>query len=226
MEGFSSIGKAYVRYKLLSKIALVVDKFFSMKQEIKERFALNIARVRNLVSIYTSLLSGPGQGQRGHQATDVLRAATVLLHASLEDVRRSLAYGKLPMTSSTVLDQIPFVGGSEKNVSLGSLSVHRGKSVDDVIKASVDANLERSNSNNPNAVCKLLQSLELNIIPVQSYLVMLETAMVRRHQIVHRADANQSTGRGNHRLASINPATVDAWITNTEQFVQAVLAQV
>lgn len=197
-----------------------------MKQEITDRFQLNIARVRNLVAIYSNLLAGAGQGRRGHKETDVLRAATVLLHASVEDVLRSLAYLKLPAAAPQVLDQIAFVGGTATKITLGTLSSQRGKSVDDVIKASVDASLERSNYNNTGEVCSLLQSIGLNTAQVQPYLPTLEDTMKRRHQIVHRADANPNPGRGNHRVASIAPATVNNWVTNTEQFVQAVLAQV
>ena len=197
-----------------------------MKQEISDRFLLNIARVKNLVAIYTSQLAGSGKGRRGHQKTDVLRAATVLLHASVEDVLRSLAYWKLPAAAALVLDQIPFVGGTATKITLGTLSAQRGKSVNDVIKESVDASLERSNYNNSGEVCSLLQSIGLNAAAVQPYLPKLEDAMKRRHQIVHRADANPNAGQGNHQVASISPAKVNEWVANTEQFVNAVLAQV
>lgn len=198
-----------------------------MKQDIEDRFALNIARVKNLVAIYKKQLAGQGKGRRSHQKTDVLRAATVLLHASIEDVLRSLAYWKLPAAAAPVLDQVPFIGGTALKITLGTLSAQRGKTVDAVIKESVDASLERSNYNNAGEVCSLLQSIGLNIAPIQAHLPQLEDAMKRRHQIVHRADANPNVaGRGNHQVASIAPATVDAWVVNTEHFVAAVLAQV
>lgn len=197
-----------------------------MKQEITDRFALNIARVNNLVAFYKNQLAGQGQGRRGHKETDVLRAATVLLHASVEDVLRSLAYWKLPAATTQVLDQIPFAGGTAMKITLGTLSAQRGKSVDEVIKESVNASLERSNYNNALEVCSLLKSIGLNTAPVQPHLDALEIAMKRRHQIVHRADANPTLGQGNHRVASISPATVNRWVANTENFVQAVLAQV
>lgn len=197
-----------------------------MKQEITDRFALNIARVKNLVAIYKGQLAGTGKGRRSHQKTDVLRAATVLLHASIEDVLRSLAYWKLPAAAVTVLDQIPFAGGTATKITLGTLSAQRGQSVDAVIKASVDAYLERSNYNNSIEVCSLLQSVGLNTAAIQTYLPKLEEAMKRRHQIVHRADANPNGGQGNHQVASLSPAKVNEWISNTEQFVHSVLAQV
>jgi hypothetical protein len=199
-----------------------------MKQQIEQRFVLNLARVKNLVAIYRIQLAGPGRGRRGHQETDVLRAATVLLHASLEDVLRSLAYWKLPAAAAPVLEQVPLVGGTATKFNLGTLAAHRGKTVAEVIKESTDASLERSNYNNQSEVSNLLQSLGLNTAPLAPFMATLGQAMQRRHQIVHRADSNPNPqpGRGNYRVASISPATLDGWIGNTEQFVTAVLAQV
>lgn len=198
-----------------------------MKIKIQRRFNKNIARVKNLVDIYRNQLSGSGRGRRGHQETDVLRAATVLLHASLEDVLRSLAYWKLPTATGTILENIPLVGTSTQKFNLGSLVAHRGKTIDDVIAASVDASLERSNYNNATEIASLLQSLGANTTSLEAYMPMLGQTMQRRHQIVHRADANPNPnpGRGNHRVATISPATLEAWIKNTEHFVNNVLAQ-
>ncbi len=197
-----------------------------MKQEISDRFDLNIARVRNLVSIYRTQLSGPGKGRRGHQESDVLRAALVLLHASMEDVLRSLAYWKLPTATPTVLEKIAIVGGTNTKFHLGNLAAHRGKTVDDVIKESVDASLERSNYNNCDEVVGVLVSIGLDPAPLQKYLPSLDSAMKRRHQIVHRADANPSIGRGRHKVSSISPRNLDDWIGNLESFVRDVLSHV
>ncbi|HMV64478.1 MAG TPA: hypothetical protein PKE01_14180 [Rhodocyclaceae bacterium] len=197
-----------------------------MKQEIENRFDLNIRRVKNLVNIYQTQLSGAGKGRRGHQETDVLRAAAVLLHASMEDVLRSLAYWKLPNAAAEALEIIPLVGGTATKFNLGALSAHRGKTVDAVLKESVDASLERSNYNNAAEVTRALASIGLNTAPLAQYMAALETAMKRRHQIVHRADANPNAGRGNHRVASIAPRTLNEWIQNVENFVGATLAQV
>jgi len=50
--------------------------------------------------------------------------------------------------------------------------------------------------------------------------------MTWRHRIVHREDENPTGGRGNHRVTSISPTTLDGWIANTEAFVSDMLAQV
>lgn len=197
-----------------------------MKQEIADRFDLNIARVRNLVSIYRTQLSGSGKGRRGHQETDVLRAALVLLHASLEDVLRSLAYWKMPAAAPAVLEKIALVGGSSTKFHLGNLAAYRGRTVDEVIKDSVDVSLERSNYNNCDEVVGLLASVGLNPAPLQQYMPGLDSAMKRRHQIVHRADANPDTGRGRHKVSSISPRNLDDWIVNLNAFVRDLLIQV
>lgn len=199
-----------------------------MKAEIEERFQRNLNRVRNLVAIYRTHLSGSGRGRRTHEKTDVLRAAAVLLHASMEDVLRSLARWKLPTAHVDVLENVPLVGGTATRFGLGALSAHRGKTVDQVISASTDWSLERSNYNNPGEVNRLLTNVGINTAPLAGYMATLDQAMKRRHQIVHRADETdqRNPGRGNHRVVAISPATVEAWTNNTEQFVQAVLAQV
>lgn len=48
-----------------------------MRQEISERFGLNIAWVRNLVSIYSNQLPGINKDCRRHQETDVLISTVV-----------------------------------------------------------------------------------------------------------------------------------------------------
>lgn len=197
-----------------------------MRQQISDRFDRNISRVRNLISIYRTQLAGAGRGRRGHAQTDVLRAAVVLLHASMEDVLRSLAYWKLPDAAPEVLAEIPLKGGTAIKFTLGTLSAFRGKSVDDVIKESTDSSLERSNYNNATEVVSLLQSIGVDTIPLAGYMAELENTMKRRHKIVHRADENENPGRGRFRVETISPATLDAWVSNTEAFIQGVLAQV
>lgn len=197
-----------------------------MRQQISDRFERNISRVRNLLSIYRTQLAGPGRGRRGHAQTDVLRAAVVLLHASMEDALRSLAYWKLPAASPDVLAEIPLKGGTAIKFTLGTLSAFRGKSVDDVIKESTDSSLERSNYNNTTEVASLLKSIGVDTAPLSAHMAELENTMKRRHKIVHRADENENPGRGRFRVENISPTTLDAWVSNTETFIRGVLAQV
>lgn len=198
-----------------------------MKDVIAERFAQNLARVRNLVDIYSSQLAGAGRGRRGHAKTDVLRASVVLLHAAMEDLLRSLAYWKLPDANADVLSKIPLVTAAPAmKFNLGDLSAHRGKSVDDVISASVTGYLERSNYNNNTEIASLLSNIGVVVANVDSRFTQLEELMKRRHQVVHRADRDDTGGQGNHTVRSIGQITVRNWIDDVDHFGNAVLNEI
>ncbi|MFP5497082.1 MAG: HEPN domain-containing protein [Gammaproteobacteria bacterium] len=198
-----------------------------MKDRIDQRFRENIARVRNLVDIYSLHLSGSGGGRRGHSKTDVLRAAVVLLHAATEDLLRSLAYWKLPLASSEVLSKIPLITAAPAvKFSLGDLSFHRGKNVDSVISDSVNGYLERSNYNNTDEVASLLSHIGVPLANVNSQFNQLAEVMARRHLIVHRADRGEKVGKGNHSVQSIGKPQVSKWIDSVEAFGNVLLDQI
>ena len=104
-----------------------------MIDEIRGNLTYNLKRVENLVSIYENHPDAQGQGRKPAELLDILRAGVVLLHASLEDVLRKIAYWKLPSANPTVLDNIPLVGLGPipKKFLLGELAVFRGKKIDE-----------------------------------------------------------------------------------------------
>jgi len=199
-----------------------------MKAQIEERLGENLGRVRNLVDIYETHLQAGGSGRRGHLKTDILRSATVFLHAALEDFLRGLAYWKLPDADAQVINGIAMVGheGRPQKFLLGELVQHRGKTVDDVIKASVDEHLERSNYNNTAELSSFLQSIGIEVAKVNHRFDDLSELMSRRHQIVHRADRDETGGQGHHRVRSIGLKTVETWVDAVEEFTSAVLQEV
>lgn len=109
--------------------------------------------------------------------------------------------------------------------TLGDLSSHRGKTIDEVISSSVDRYLERSNYNNAAEVSRILTSVGINIISVNSQLSLLGELMKRRHQLVHRADRDETGGSGKHIVRSIGLRTVREWIAAAEEFCNAVLGE-
>jgi len=199
-----------------------------MKATIESRFNQNIERVRNLADLYRDYLMGDGPGRRGHSKTDVLRAAVVMLHASMEDLLRSIAYWKLPSASAQVLQNIPLVSSAPATkFTLGALSAHRGQTVDEVIESSVNGYLERSNYNNSDEVAAFLSSVQIDVEQIRPHFGHVQPVMDRRHQIVHRADQDDEVaGRGNHRVTSIGHGTVVNWIAAVEAFGKAVLDEV
>jgi len=199
-----------------------------MKDILKTTFEENIARVESLVAVYQAHPDATGRGRKAAPVLDILRAAVVLLHASLEDLLRGIATWKLPQAGKAVLDEIPLVGTgpNARKLSLGDLTMHRGRSIDEVIAASVDEHLLRSNYNSTREIASLMQSVGVDPTKVNARFSGLEDLMKRRHQIVHRAD-RQSTvkGSGDHRVRAINRQTVESWISDARQFVNDALSQ-
>lgn len=189
----------------------------------RERVNRTLERVQHLVSLYESYV-GQGQGRREIRASDVLRAATVLLHATLEQLLRDLAAEALPTASREALDRVPLVGieGRPEKFLLGALVEHRRKRVSELIRESVDAHLSRVNYNSTEEVAALLRSVGIDPGRVNGRFRDLEALMQRRHHIVHQADRNPERGRGQHWAQSIGRHTVRRWIEAVEEFVAAV----
>ena len=190
-----------------------------MLPEIRNNFDDNLARVKNLVDVYATKISGAGKGRRPVMSTDVLRAATVLLHATLEEFLRGISRWKLPKSGEEALDRIPLAGlDSDAKFKLGKLSSHRGKSVDDLIAESVNLYLQRSNYNNTSEISSLLTSIDIDCKKVEHLYPTISVFLDRRHQIVHRADRDENQGSGHHRATSIAVKTVNKWIVSVVQF--------
>jgi hypothetical protein len=81
-----------------------------MIDEIRGNLNYNLTRVENLVVIYENHPETKGQGRKPAEQLDILRASVVMLHASLEDVLRKIAYWKLPDANTDVLNDIPLAG--------------------------------------------------------------------------------------------------------------------
>jgi hypothetical protein len=64
-----------------------------------------------LVRLYKSLVAANPAAKSIH-ATDLLRAAVVFLHASLEEVLRALSVATLSHTDAAVINEIPLTGVS------------------------------------------------------------------------------------------------------------------
>ena len=174
-----------------------------MRQQIQDRFGRNLARVRHLVDSYGQL-AGAGQGRRPVNTSDLLRAATVFLHATLEDFLRSLERWRLPAAGEDRLNQIPLsgTGSRAERFSLGKLTNHRGKTVNDLIGESVEKHLERSNYNDTNDVAAVLELVGVPPADVDKHFPGLSELMRRRHHIVHQADRNDAAGQGQFQARS------------------------
>jgi hypothetical protein len=199
-----------------------------MKRRIQQQFDTNLDRVDNLIKIYVAHLQGTGGGRRSHLKTDVLRAAVVFLHATTEDLLRSIEQWKLPNASKAALDDIPLDGLKHANkFYLGELHQFKGKTIDEVIKQSVDNSLKKSTYNNVGEIKQMLDRTASLSCPshLEKQLVIVDEMMKRRHKIVHRADETEKQGRGHHQVESISPKLVQKWSKAVRTAGQEILSQ-
>lgn len=199
-----------------------------MKDHILESARLNLDRVRNLVAIYQKV-TGEGPGRRGMEDTDLLRAAVVFLHATLEEFLRELERWKLPAAGADKLNDValhePGKAKRAGKYQLGDLVRFRGQTIDEVIAVSIDEHLERSNYNNledVSAVLSLCGLIGRDHKDVDDAKEALLDSMKRRHMIVHQADRQEQAGKGFGAASPIDKATVDKWIANVGHFVDVV----
>jgi hypothetical protein len=189
--------------------------------QVRERLRSNLGRVQSLVDLYDRV-----ESKGGPTKTDTLRAAVVFLHATLEDVVRTMLELRLPSASPEQLSMLRFAAGKKRKeqISMSELAQHRGKLVDHLIGEQIDAYLAKSNFNN---VPDLLDALERSTLEkslMTPYKKDLAAMMSRRHRIVHRADHNQDAGApGQTRTLRIAVKTVATWKNTVETFCSAVL---
>jgi hypothetical protein len=193
---------------------------------LAERVEGNTSRVKSLLSVYRAL-AGRGQGRRPVNSADILRAGTVLLHATLEDFLRAVERGRVPLAPREVLARIPLTGTGARveRFTLGDLAAFRGETVTGVIERSVSEYLERQTYNNSADVVSALSRCNLDSGPVRAFLPQIAELIDRRHSIVHRADRQEKTGSGYHKAKSIGTGHLERWLAAVVPFVAAVLDQ-
>ncbi len=183
-------------------------------------YTVSIVRIQALMNHSRALCAE----EEEHLASDVLRAAVVLLHATIEDFLRSMEALLLPYCDAKALENVPLVGlkalKKEKNenpkLHLGKLTAHRGKSVLDVIQDSVNEYLEKKTYNDKDTIENVLTKLKVDSSTVKHLYSPIELLMKRRHEIVHRGDLQ------NDQLTPISPEQVEQWLTVVEEFVSTI----
>lgn len=182
-----------------------------MTEPIEERFRANLARVRNLVTLYVRVAGGsPGR-------PSVAEA----------DLLRDLAAERLPGSTGANLQRIPLPIGTQRKrrFTLGDLAAYRGRSVDEVVSHAVDTFLKRSTFGSLAKVSLVLGMITLRLPQDRTSKARIAAMMARRHQIGHKMDRNHLSGRGQHQARSISKKTDDDWIDAVETFGGEILAQ-
>lgn len=159
---------------------------------LQARFHLNMKRIAGLTEL---IFRGGGNPAETSAAVgseevraDLFRAIVVFLHATFEDVLRTAARQRLGEAAPEFLEKIPLVGNTKDKFSLGSLAAHRGKTVDDVIRESVEKYLNRESFGASRDVDEILRHMGLDTKPFKCLYADLDRMMKRRHRIVHETD--------------------------------------
>ncbi len=165
-----------------------------------------------------------GQGRKPANSLDILRATTVLTHATLEDYLRNLLQWRLPHQDRDKIENIPLVGtsaiGRPSKFNLGELVAHKNKRIDTVIKESIAEYLGILSFNDTTDIAKALSSITLIVTPeIRDLFPVINEMIKRRHKIVHRADREDVTGSGHHSITSISVQKVEKWKRAIDQLV-------
>lgn len=209
-----------------SALPTLTDDMMEVLDPLGRSLFGNLTRVDHLVQTYKDLY-GRGRGRRVVFKTDLLRAAVVFMHATLEDLLRTVALSYLPDANQDIINRIPLAGGSSIHAEkfwLGRLVEHRGKTVDNLINESIKQHLQRRSFNDTNDISELLTSTGFLSKKLQRALPALQGLMKRRHQIVHQLDRSNVTGRGQQRAASISVKSVERWNNAVKKFGFALMA--
>jgi hypothetical protein len=158
------------------------------------RFLGNLARCYRLLSIVRVHQQPPLD--LIYPAADILRAAIVLAHASLEDLLRSVAGNRWTLISpEEVADELPFPGSGKVDGKFGSLLAHRGRSIDALVEESLckfqEARyqyLDRLTLNSVDDICALLRKIKVDHSMFRREFARIAWLITRRHKVVHNAD--------------------------------------
>lgn len=188
----------------------------------KVAFDQNITRVNALTDLYDSLPRSV-KGRYSGGGVDVLRAAVVLLHASLEDLLRQVAGFRIPEGAEEAMAKIPLAGcAPREKFTLGDLAPFREKTVREVLKESVRQHYTSTVTFNSVAhIEEVLERCGLKQERLKRFYPALGAMMARRHDIVHRADIVDSS----HGPQSLSASKVQGWSSATRRFGYAVLVE-
>ncbi|HEY0137961.1 MAG TPA: hypothetical protein VGB85_27940 [Nannocystis sp.] len=197
------------------------------KQHLRARIARNLQRVRGLIAASTRLAAM--DGPVSEEPADILRAAVVLLHATMEDVLRTLEEVALEPASPATLKAFGIEYGRKKPEKLALWELaekYGGASISDVVRLATVVYLDGQTYNNGDELAGVLGRLKIVPKPLlDRFAGDLEGMMRRRHRIVHRTDLSGSRVGDSLSLLTetLHPDEVLSWIETVDQFVHAVL---
>lgn len=192
----------------------------------KKLFDNNLQRIDSLCSFYNQLKKDMKTDQnKDYKFTDMLRAATVFLHAAFEEYYRGVITEWLPIKGSQdSLKAINLPADAGKNITkiyLSDLLPYKDKTVNEVFREAVHEQMSRTSFNNYSDISSWASKVGLNIADF-SRAKDIDDAVKRRHIIVHEADwDNQSV-----KLRKIQESDVEKWKNAYSELVALIDAQI
>ncbi len=186
--------------------------------DYKKIFVTNLDRVDSLCNLYSKLKNEGENNAKDYKLTDMLRAATVLLHSSFEEYYRCVITHWLPIRGDEkTLESIvlPDDAGKKGNVkyTLYSLMEFKDQTIGDLFEVSINGYMSRTTFNNFSEICAWASRINLDLSEFKNmetkYYLDIDKAVSRRHKIVHEADTSRNGE--NERLNSIIPGNVIQW---------------
>ena len=211
-------------------------------QQIFTRFEKNLQRTPGLVD---SFYGEEGKvGRPGTHRSDLLRAAVVLLHATLEDLLRSLEIELIDrcvhprMRLDNVRFALPGEGKLRETIRLSELvGAYPTANVQHVLADALAAHkperlvqLEGATYNDVGEVKRALTRVQVpsganRAAPYGLNIAdwgLIATMMARRHLIAHRADRNDNVGRGHHLAKPLSATVFQTWVDTVRKLGNSV----
>ncbi len=220
-----------------------MDEFKDVPEYLRihtNRLCDNLSRVDSLIDLYdfvsnmlsryeeAAKLGHVQQMERPPDPLEILRAAIVFLHASLEDVLRSIAAKHVSRSNPGLLKDVPFLdsGIRPNKITLAGLLQYQGETIEGLINKSVNQWLEHRSFNDCNDIAAFLQRIGIDSTPCNSEFATLDEMIKRRHKIVHNADCRDVYDESKHpTLESIDKGTLGMWRESVQTFVVQVMHQ-
>ena len=197
-------------------------------RDIEWSFNKNSERVSNIIKVYDDHLKPAGKGRVSAVAQDVIRAGVVLLHASVEDLIRQSRIRFFSKADKSALDDIPLPqrkGKRPEQYKLGSLIDFKEETVANLIDRSIEEFYE--NYGSISVIQDLISGIQACGIEefYFDYKNLVEL-ISRRHNIVHKGDANRDAkGKGVSKIRSITIHELRDFYNDADTFAEKFLAE-
>jgi hypothetical protein len=188
-------------------------------------FSENMERVENLINGAEFI---DATEPESYLSDEVLRAAVVFLHSTLEEVIRNLYLSRIPHVRIENLNKIPLAtergtGSRPEKILLGQLIPFQGKLVENVIIDSIKYYVDSMNLNNSSQLIGALDLAEVPCASLSMFLPKLNEMMQRRHQIVNQMDRSAELDPLDFPINNISIPMVRDWKNNVELFTVALM---